>query len=37
MYTIKYRVSTELHLWLDVWLPLEVNSANFLEKYLFFN
>ena len=36
-YTIKSLVSTELHLWLDVWVPLAALSGNFLGRYLFFN
>ena len=35
--TIKYRVSTELHFWFGVWVPLAALSINFLRKYLFFN
>ena len=36
---IKYkcRISTELHLWFDVWDPLAALSANVLGKYIFFN
>ena len=33
MYTIKCRVSSELHFWFDVWVPLAALSANFLGKY----
>ena len=36
-YTTKCQISTELHFWLDVWMPLASLSANFLGKYLFFN
>ena len=37
IYTIKCRVSTELHLWFIVWISLAALSVNFLGKYLFFN
>ena len=36
-YTIKCGVSTELHLWFVVWVPLAVLSVNYLGKNLFFN
>ena len=36
-YTIKCRVSTELHLLFGVWVPSAALSVNFLGKYLFFN
>ena len=31
------RVSRELHLWFDVWVPLAAFSINFLGKPLFLN
>ena len=37
LYTIKCRVSTELHFWFDVWVPLAALLVNFLGKYPFFN
>ena len=37
IYTIKFRFSTDLHLWFDVWVPLAACSVNFLGKYLFLN
>ena len=30
-------VSTELHFWLNVWVPLATLSINLLGKYPFFN
>ena len=29
IYTLKCRVSTEIHLWFDVWVPLAALSATF--------
>ena len=36
-HTTKCRISTELHLWFDVWDPLAALSGNVLGKYIFFN
>ena len=35
--SIRYYVSTELHLWLNFWVSLAALSLNLLGKYPFFN
>ena len=37
VYAIKCHISTELHFWFDVWVPLAAPSVNLLGKYPFFN